>query len=105
VTAANGADGIARFREADGKFCVVLLDMNLPLVSSLQVYEELRHVRPEVRVVLSSGHMNDETMAPFDSKRIAGYLQKPYRFEELIACVRQAARAEWSGGGGAVTVP
>jgi CheY-like chemotaxis protein len=103
VTAANGADGIARFREADGKFCVVLLDMNLPLVSSLQVHEELTHVRPDVRVVLSSGYMNDETIAPFDSKRIAGYLQKPYRFEELIACVRQAAGV--GSGGGAVMSP
>ncbi len=103
VTAANGAEGIARFREAEGRFCVVLLDMNLPLVSSLQVYEELMQVRPDVRVVLSSGYMNDETIAPFDSKRIAGYLQKPYRFEELIACVRQATGV--GAGGGAVTSP
>jgi two-component system cell cycle sensor histidine kinase/response regulator CckA len=91
VTAANGVDGIARFREADGRFGVVLLDMNLPLVSSLQVYEALVHIRPDVRVVLSSGYMNDETIASFDSKGIAGFLQKPYRFEELVACVRQAA--------------
>jgi two-component system, cell cycle sensor histidine kinase and response regulator CckA len=91
VTAASGADGIAAFREADGRFCVVLLDMKLPVVSSHQVYEELVHIRPDVRVVLSSGYLNDEAIAPFDNKGIAGYLQKPYRFEELIACVRQAS--------------
>jgi two-component system cell cycle sensor histidine kinase/response regulator CckA len=91
VTAASGADGIAAFREAEGRFGVVLLDMKLPLVSSHQVYEELLHIRPDVRVVLSSGYLNDETIAPFGDKGIAGYLQKPYRFEELIACVRQAS--------------
>jgi signal transduction histidine kinase/ActR/RegA family two-component response regulator len=94
VTAASGADGIAEFRNAEGKFSVVLLDMKLPLVSSHQVYEELVRIRPDVRVVLSSGYLNDETIEPFDDKGIAGYLQKPYRFEELIACVRQAAGQE-----------
>jgi two-component system cell cycle sensor histidine kinase/response regulator CckA len=90
VTAASGADGIARFREAAGQFCVVLLDMKLPLVSSRQVFDALVRIRPDVRVVLSSGYLGDEAIAPFDDKGIAGYLQKPYRFEELIACVQQA---------------
>jgi two-component system cell cycle sensor histidine kinase/response regulator CckA len=91
VTAASGADGIARFREANGQFCVVLLDVKLPLVSSRQVYDALVRIQPDVRVVLSSGYLNDEAIAPFDNQGIAGYLQKPYRFEELIACVQQAA--------------
>jgi DNA-binding NarL/FixJ family response regulator len=73
-------------------------------VNSLQVYDELQHIRPDVRVVLSSGYLNDETLASFESRGIAGYLQKPYRFEELIACVRQASGQDPSvGWGGVVT--
>jgi two-component system cell cycle sensor histidine kinase/response regulator CckA len=94
VTAESGAEGIARFRDAAGDFAVVLLDMKLPLVSSPQVYDALVRIRSDVRVVLSSGLLNDESMAPFDNKGIAGYLQKPYRFDELIACVRQAVAPE-----------
>jgi signal transduction histidine kinase/CheY-like chemotaxis protein len=90
TTANSGAEGIAKFREASGDFRVVLLDMKLPLVSSQQVFDTLVRIRPDVRVVLSSGLLNDESMAPFDNRDIAGYLQKPYRFEELIACVRLA---------------
>ena len=90
MTAASGAEGIAKFREAAGDFRVVLLDMKLPLVSSQQVFDTLVRIRPDVRVVLSSGLLNEESMAPFDKRDIAGYLQKPYRFEELIACVRLA---------------
>ena len=90
VTASSGAEGIAKFREAAGDFRVVLLDMKLPLVSSQQVFDTLVRIRPDVRVVLSSGLLNEESMAPFDTRDIAGYLQKPYRFEELIACVRLA---------------
>jgi CheY-like chemotaxis protein len=90
VTASSGAEGIAKFREASGDFRVVLLDMKLPLVSSQQVFDTLVRIRSDVRVVLSSGLLNEESIAPFDNRDIAGYLQKPYRFEELIACVRLA---------------
>jgi DNA-binding NarL/FixJ family response regulator len=58
------------------------------------VFAALVRIRSDVRVVLSSGLLNDENMAPFDNKGIAGYLQKPYRFDELIACVRQAVAPE-----------
>jgi DNA-binding NtrC family response regulator len=94
VTASSGAEGIARFREAGGDFVVVLLDMKLPLVGSQQVFDTLVRIRPDVRIVLSSGLLNDDSMAPFDNKSIAGFLQKPYRFDELIACVRQAVAPE-----------
>jgi PAS domain S-box-containing protein len=94
VTAASGAEGIARFREAGGRFQAILLDMRLPIVTSQQVCEELVRIRPDVRVILSSGYLEDEAVEGFDRQRIAGYLQKPYRFDELIACVRRVVSGE-----------
>jgi two-component system cell cycle sensor histidine kinase/response regulator CckA len=89
VTAATGAEGIARFREAAGRFSAVLLDMRLPIVTSQQVCEELRSIRPDVKIILSSGYLEDDATEGFDRHTIAGYLQKPYRFDELIACIRR----------------
>jgi two-component system cell cycle sensor histidine kinase/response regulator CckA len=89
VTAATGAEGIARFREAGGRFNAVLLDMRLPIVTSQQVCEELKSIRPDVKVILSSGYLEDDATEGFDRQNIAGYLQKPYRFDELIACIRR----------------
>ena len=89
VTAATGAEGIARFREAGGRFNAVLLDMRLPIVTSQQVCEELKSIRPDVKIILSSGYLEDDATEGFDRHGIAGYLQKPYRFDELIACIRR----------------
>lgn len=94
VTAASGSEGIARFRDAGGHFSAVLLDMRLPIVTSQQVCEELARIRPDVRVILSSGYLEDEAVEGFERQRIAGYLQKPYRFDELIACVRRVVAGE-----------
>jgi two-component system, cell cycle sensor histidine kinase and response regulator CckA len=94
VTAASGAEGIARFREAGGRFSAVLLDMRLPIVTSQQVCDELARIRPDVRIILSSGVLEDEAVEGFDRQRIAGYLQKPYRFDELVACVRRVVTGD-----------
>jgi two-component system cell cycle sensor histidine kinase/response regulator CckA len=94
VTAATGAEGIARFREAGGQFCLVLLDMRLPKVGGQHVHDQLLRVRPDARIVLSSGYLQDEAAESFDQRGIAGYLQKPYRYDELIDCVRSVVGPE-----------
>ena len=98
VTAASGSEGIARFREAGGRFSAVLLDMRLPIVTSQQVCEELQRITPDVRIILSSGYLEDDAIESFERHGIAGYLQKPYRFDELISCVRRVVGEEGPNG-------
>ncbi len=94
VTAPTGAEGLARFREHGGDFCVVLLDMRLPLVDGQPVFDALLKTRPDARIVLSSGFLQEEAMETCNDPRMAGYLQKPYRFEELVECVRNVVGRE-----------
>jgi len=94
VTAPTGAEGLARFREHGGDFCVVLLDMRLPLVDGQPVFDALLKARPDARIVLSSGFLQEEAMETCNDPRMAGYLQKPYRFEELVECVRNVVGRE-----------
>ncbi len=55
--------------------------MRLPIVTSQQVCEELESIRPDVKIILSSGYLEDDATEGFDRHAIAGYLQKPYRFD------------------------
>jgi CheY-like chemotaxis protein len=89
MTAASGTEGIARFREAASQIGVVLLDLRLPAMSSRQVYEELIRLKPSIRIVLSSGYLEEEALSSFEPNQIAGFLPKPYRFDELINCVQR----------------
>jgi signal transduction histidine kinase len=94
VTAATGAEGIARFREASSDLGIVLLDLKLRTMSSRTVLEELGRIQPAVRIVLSSGYPEEEALSAFEPQQFAGFLAKPYRFDELIECVQRVA-----GGG------
>jgi signal transduction histidine kinase/CheY-like chemotaxis protein len=89
VTAATGAEGIARFRESSSDLGIVLLDLKLRTMSSRAVSEELGRIQPGVRIVLSSGYPEEEALSAFEPRLFAGFLAKPYRFDELIECVQR----------------
>jgi hypothetical protein len=52
---------------------VVLLDANMPRFA----------IDPRLSVIVSSGDLPQEALGRFDSKRIAGFLQKPYDASRL----------------------
>ena len=43
-----------------------------------ETFPELRKIRPQVKVLISSGYSEDETMSAFQGARVAGFFQKPY---------------------------
>lgn len=88
VQAADGNEAIRVFAEHQGNFDCVLLDLKMPKRDGIETFVELRKLRPDVNVILSSGY-NEETVSERPEIRgIAGFLQKPYSNEELVAKVR-----------------
>jgi len=88
LTAAGGVEGIALFdREAAG-IDLVVLDLTMPHMSGKQVLAELTRIRPDIRVLLSSGYTEAANL-PTDPN-VAGFLNKPFRFEELLRTIRGA---------------
>jgi DNA-binding NtrC family response regulator len=62
----------------------VLLDMNMPGLSGEAVFRELVSLRPDVKVLLSSGYTEQETAARFKHSRLAGFVHKPYTVNGLV---------------------
>ena len=68
---------------------VVLLDMTMPNMDGEEAFRRIRRLRPELRVVLSSGYNEQEATSRFVGKGLAGFLQKPYRARDLIELVHE----------------
>jgi hypothetical protein len=49
---------------------------------------ELRKIRPEVKVVVSSGYSEAETMTLFKGQRVSGFIKKPYTSKGLAKKVK-----------------
>ena len=82
VQAGDGREGLMRFTETEG-IVAVLMDLTMPRMDGAETFRELRLIRPEVKVLLMSGFNEQEAINRFTGKGLAGFLQKPFRIEDL----------------------
>jgi DNA-binding NarL/FixJ family response regulator len=58
-------------------------------MSGDEALPELRKIRPDVRVVVSSGYSESEAMALFAGQRVSGFVQKPYTSKRIAEKVKE----------------
>jgi CheY-like chemotaxis protein len=88
-TAGSGQEGIAVYMEKRDKIDLIILDMIMPGISGSETFNRLREINPEIKVLLSSGYsLNGEAQTIMD-RGCNGFLQKPFRLEELSGKVRE----------------
>lgn len=84
VEAADGQEGVDRFHDS-GPFDLVLLDLNLPVFSGVEVCRRIRAARPEQRVMICSAAIVPECETALHALGIRHFLTKPYLPEALLA--------------------
>jgi DNA-binding NtrC family response regulator len=87
LTAENGKAGVEIFREHSRSISVVVLDLQMPVVGGEETLAELRQIKPDVPVILSSGFDESEAGRGFTGLKPASFLQKPYTVERLVQAV------------------
>jgi PAS domain S-box-containing protein len=88
MTACDGREGVSVFEANRDAISLVLLDLTMPALGGEEAFRAMRQRRPDIRVVLMSGHSSQELAARYDGEGMAGFIQKPFRLEELEACLR-----------------
>jgi DNA-binding NtrC family response regulator len=61
----------------------------MPHLDGEACFRELRQLKPDVRVLMSSGYNEQDVVNRFAGKGLFGFIQKPYTFAQLIAKVRK----------------
>jgi len=88
--AESGRAGVEAFRHFHDRVDLVLLDLTMPVMSGNDVLRELRAIRHDVPVLMSSGYNEAEAMARVDTGEVAGFIQKPYTADQLVEKLRSA---------------
>ena len=92
VEAEDGPQALDEFRRHADGIRLVLLDLTMPRMSGERVLDELRRLRPDVPVVLSSGFDAPEVAARTAGDGRTGFVQKPYPAADLETAVRRVLR-------------
>ena len=88
--AADGREGIERYRAHPASYRLILLDLTMPNVDGEAAFREMRKINPDVRVLLMSGFNENEAISRFNGKGLAGFVQKPFEAEQLESKVNEA---------------
>lgn len=92
--AEDGESGLALFRERSREVSLVVLDLTMPNMDGAEVFQRLRRVRPDVRVILVSGYNEQEATSRFVGKGLAAFMQKPFRYAEFVSVVQAVMAGE-----------
>jgi len=89
LEAGDGPTALAAMQTADPPVDLIILDLVLP-GGGAGIFELLKAVRPEVRVLISSGYSPDAEASRGLAERVEGFLPKPYELGQLRTAVAQA---------------
>jgi two-component system, cell cycle sensor histidine kinase and response regulator CckA len=83
LTAENGRDAVALFARYTDRIVLVILDINMPGMPGGVVFEELRKLKPDVKVLLTSGYGLDGQIQKLLASGACGFVQKPFSIAAL----------------------
>ncbi|MBF0207974.1 MAG: response regulator [Oligoflexia bacterium] len=83
MVAADGEEAIEIFRTHTDTIKYVLLDLTMPKIDGYETFKILKQIRPDVKVIISSGYGEESATKRFTGLGLAGFLQKPYQIEKL----------------------
>ena len=96
LTANDGEEAVRMYREHQDEIACVLLDLTMPKMGGEETFRAIRQISPDVRVILSSGYSEETATGRFAGLGLAGFIQKPYQLDTMIATLRQSV----TGGNG-----
>jgi two-component system, cell cycle sensor histidine kinase and response regulator CckA len=96
IGAADGAEALRLFKENMDSISLVILNMGMPKMDGLQVFNELRKLRKNVPVLVNSGSNEAKIMKRFTAEKPDGFIQKPFMMQELLGKIEQLLKTHTS---------
>ena len=93
LTASNGQEAVARYREAHNRVDLVLLDYMMPELDGEDAYLEMKRIDPDLKALVASGYQDDAKIQRILQSGADGFVHKPFRAAELSRLLRKVLDA------------
>ncbi len=90
IEAIDGVDAIEKFGEHSDTVELLLLDVVMPKMNGKETYDEIKQIKPDIRVIFMSGYTGDVIINKGIVEREYAFIQKPLAPGELLLLVRKA---------------
>ncbi|WP_236025831.1 ATP-binding protein [Geomonas azotofigens] len=95
--ASDGREAVELFKAGMDDIACVLLDLTMPNLDGEQTFRALRALKPDVKVIMSSGYNEQEVSLKLAGAGLSGFIQKPYKVAEMSKKLSEVLGGEGSG--------
>ncbi|UAB82127.1 sigma-54-dependent Fis family transcriptional regulator [Marixanthomonas sp. SCSIO 43207] len=103
TTTSNSNEGKEKLEEED--FDLLITDLKLPDDSGMTLLEHVKNAYPKTRVILMTSYAEVNTAVEAIKKGALDYISKPFRPEELLMIIEQAAETSENAASSEETSP
>jgi two-component system cell cycle sensor histidine kinase/response regulator CckA len=90
LTAPDGASALDVLRDHLAGIGLILLDMTMPGMTTVEIVQGIRVLDPAVPILLNSGYTSNDTVKQMlDEGTVQGFLGKPYELSQLLEKIQQ----------------
>ncbi len=87
-TARDGKEAIDIFKKHQDKIDLIVLDMIMPQMGGGETYDRIKKIKPDVKVLLSSGFSINGQASEILNRGCNGFIQKPFNLQNLSQNLR-----------------
>lgn len=89
ILAGNGEEAITIYKNNPNMISLVFLDMIMPKLGGHSTFYKLKAIDPNVKILLSSGHVSETEIDDLFEQGAKGFLPKPHKIKDLAYEIRR----------------
>ncbi len=83
LVAVNGKEALQQYRQSAAEITLVVTDIGMPVMDGYELFRELKILKPDLPIIVSSGFGDTEVTSLIPREQIAGLVNKPYNLSQL----------------------
>lgn len=89
IATQKGQDAVDIYAREKDKIDLVIQDMVMPGMNGADLFQALKKINPDVKVILASGYVMNKQIAAVLEQGCRAFMPKPFRLEDLSLKVRE----------------
>jgi len=83
LQARYGYEALEVFEKNRDRISLVILDMKMPGMDGCEVYDRLKEIEPEIKIIIFSGCIDQYAIDKLSKRNFSDYVEKPLELKEL----------------------
>ena len=83
LQARYGYEALEVFERNKDRISLAILDMRMPGMDGCEVYDRLKEIKPEIKVIIFSGFIDQYSIDQLSKYNFSDYVEKPFKLKEL----------------------